>query len=211
MDEGVPIILSRESEAVRSAEPLIKNARVVRATVVEELHGVDEELNCLRTRAEELVEQASEEAAAIRQKAREEGRKQGLEECMENLAAARAEYANVRQRAERDMVDLAFHIARRIIGHAIEVQPQVVRDIVGEALVGARGREQIVVRLHPEDHEEVNAVRGEYVRELDGVALYFEADSSLERGGCIIETESGRIDARLETQLEVLREALNDG
>ena len=208
MDDGVPTVLRRESEVVRRASPLIDGARVVRSRVIEELGAIDDELHQLRAQAETELEEARAKVEEIRENARTEGREEGLRECMENLAAARSEYAEVRKRAERDMVDLAFHVAQRIIGHCIEVKPQVVRDIVGEALVGARGREQILVRLHPDDHKEVEVARDDYARELDGVAVYFEADTSLERGGCIIETESGRIDARLETQLEVLREAV---
>lgn len=208
MDEAVKPVLPRESEVVQNATPLVSRARVVRAEVLDDLEAIDEEITELRGRAEQLVEQAEADAQSTREQARQEGRKEGLEECMENLAAARAEYREVRQRAEQDMVELAFEVARRIIGHAIDVKPEVIRDIVGEALMGARGREEITVRIHPRDHDQVQEVRNDYARELDGVPVYFEADSSLERGGCIIETESGRIDARLETQLQVLREAL---
>ena len=211
MSEQLPTVLRRDSQALRAARPLIENCRVLRARVIDDLDAVDDAIQALRREAEQVLEEAQKQAEAIREEARKQGRKEGLEECMEALTKARAEYGRLRSRAEQDMVTLAFQIARRIIGHAIEVQPEVVRDIVGEALVTARGRRQIEVRVHPEDCERVEKQRHEYARELDGVPVYFESDAGLERGDCVIETESGRIDARLETQLEVLRDALLRG
>lgn len=208
MNKPIPTVLRRDSEAVRKLRPLIDDARVLKARFVDEVAVLDDELAELRREAKVAVEEAEENAASIRKQAREQGRKEGLQECMEQLSRARAEYERLRARAEQDMVNLAFQIAHRLIGHTIEVEPEVVRDIVGEALATARGRRDIVVYVHPDDHGQVEAARADYARELDGVPVYFERDSAIERGGCVIETESGRIDARLETQLEVLRDAL---
>lgn len=209
MTEPIPTVLRRDCQAVRAARPLIDNARVIRAHIIDDLQAAGDDLRALHEQAEEALEEARQEAQEIREQAYQKGRKEALAECMEELGKARAEYTKLRSRAEQDMVTLAFEIARRIIGHSIEVQPEVVRDIVGEALTSARGRHQIVVHLHPDDHRQVEAVRDRYVRALEGVPVYFEVDSSLQRGDSVIETESGRIDARLETQLTVLREALS--
>jgi flagellar biosynthesis/type III secretory pathway protein FliH len=211
MSEPLPALLSRDSPVAKRARPLWEDARVLKGRVVSELGYLDAEISTLYEEAHRAVEEARQQAQAIEEEARQRGEKEGLAQCMEHLAAARSEYKKLRSRAEHDMVTLAFHIARRLIGHAIEVQPEVVRDIVGEVLVTARGRQQIVVLVHPEDRRELEANRHEYARELDGVPVHFEGDASLERGGCVIETESGRIDARLETQLKVLREALMEG
>ncbi len=211
MSEPLPTVLCRDSPLVQRARPLWEDARVLKSPVVSELQRVESEITALHEEARQALEEARLQAQEIEEEARQRGEKEGLAQCVEHLAAARSEYKKLRSRAEHDMVTLAFHIARRLIGHAIEVQPEVVRDIVGEVLVTARGRQQILVLVHPEDRRELDANRHEYARELDGVPVHFEADPSLERGGCVIETESGRIDARLETQLEVLREALMEG
>lgn len=211
MADPIPTVLRGDGDVASSAEPLFENARVLKGRVVEDLQSIQHEIDELRQQARQLVEQARQEADEIRQQAREQGRKEAMQECNQRLAKARKEYSKLKKRAEHDMVTMAFHIARRIIGRAIELDPKVVTDIVGEVLVSARGREQIVVRVHPDDHEHVEAMRDDYVRSLDGIPVYFEADAELERGGCVIETESGRIDARLDTQLEVLRQAVMDG
>lgn len=210
MGDPIPTVVRRDSSISEAAKPLLESAQVLKARVVEDLQDAHDQIEQLHREAEQLVEEAEQQADQIREQAREEGRKEAMQECMENLAMARDEYTKLKQRAEQDMVTLAFRIARRIIGHAIELEPKIVTNIVGEALVNARGREQIVVHVHPKDYQQVQESRHEYAQAVDGVAVYFEPDDELQRGDCIIETESGRIDARLDTQLEVMEEALLD-
>ncbi len=210
MSEPIPTVLPRDCEVATKAAPLFDDARVVSARAIDDLRAVEAELQELIDRAQTAVEEAEERAESIREQARTQGRNEAMEECMEHLAAARSEYTVLRQRAEQDMVTLAFRIARRLIGRTIELDPEVVRDIVGTALVKARGREEIVVCVHPEDLRYIEQWRDEYTRSLDGVPVYFDSDPELERGDAVIETESGRIDARLESQLEVLRNAVMD-
>lgn len=211
MAEKMNLILGRSSPEAQLVRPLFAKARVLGAEVVRDLRCFQDEMEELRRAAREEVADARAEAQGLRDAAREEGRREGLKEIMEELARARAEYGLLQVKAEQDMVTLAFYVAQRIIGHAVEVQPEVVRDIVGQALLMARGKKEILVRVHPDDLSELEPRRAEFASQLDGVPVHFEADPSLERGGCAIDTESGRIDARLETQLEVLREALLNG
>ena len=211
MTEPLPTVLEREGDVVRAARPLFEEGRVIRARVIDDLRAIDDELRTLRKQARDTLDEARREAQLIQKRARKQGRVEAMQECMEELGRARAEYGKLCSRAERDMVTLAFQIARRIIGHSIDVQPDVVRDIVGKALTSARGRREIVIYVHPKDYDIVESARQDYARDMEGVPVYFEADSSLQRGDSVIETESGRIDARLETQLDVLRETLLGG
>lgn len=210
MSEPIPAVLRRDAKVTRKARPLIEDSRIVKCRVVEQLGEIDDELTELHRRARRIVEEARESAEEIRRQARARGRREAMNECMKNLAKARDEYAELKKCAERDMVTLAFQIARQIIGRTIELDAEVITEIVGQALVNARGREQIVVQVHPDDYDRVQSVRHRYVRSLDGVPVYFESNAELQPGDCFIETESGCIDARLETQLDVMRQELLD-
>jgi flagellar biosynthesis/type III secretory pathway protein FliH len=202
------IVLSAQSEVARAARPLIEGATVWTAEVVDELSGIEAALEAARTRATEILEQARTEASLIREDAREQGRREGYAECVRDLARARAEYQRLQERAEEDLVALAFQVASRLLGRQIEVDPGAVVGMVEQALRSARGRRTIVVAVHPEDLPAVRAARAELVETVEGVPIHFEVDEGLERGDCVIETESGRIDARLATQIAVLRDVL---
>lgn len=211
MVERYTPVLRRSSPEAQLVRPVIGKARVLSAEVVRDLQYIQAELEELRQQALREVMEAKKEAQTLREAARAEGMKEGLKEVMHELANARAEYSRLQVKAEQDMVTLAFHVARRIIGHAVDIRPEVIRDIVGQALLMARGKREILIRVHPDDFAILQPRRAEFASQLDGVPVHFEADSTLDRGGCVIDTESGRIDARLETQLEVLRDALIQG
>jgi flagellar biosynthesis/type III secretory pathway protein FliH len=80
------------------------------------------------------------------------------------------------------------------------------------ALALARGRRELRARVHPAD---AAALRAEGPRLLAGSPesrLEVREDPGVGRGGVLLETEAGAIDARIEAQLEVLgRELLEEG
>lgn len=208
MSNEMDVVLSAGSLAARAARPLFAGARVMKAGVVGEVRALEQVARRVEGEGRGLLESARAEAVRIREEAREEGRRQGLEECVRELARARGEYRRLQDEAERDLVDLALEVARRLVGQVVAQDREVVVSMVREALRGARGRRSIVVRVSPEDGPVVEAHRHELARAVEGVPVYLEVDESLGSGDTVIETESGRIDARLETQLAVLREAL---
>jgi flagellar biosynthesis/type III secretory pathway protein FliH len=123
-------------------------------------------------------------------------------------AAANAEYAAAKDGA----VVLARKMAEKIVGRAVEVDPSVMEEIVRLALGSLRARPgAIVVRVHPDDAQALAQSRGRLLRELDATAdVRFTADPSVTRHGCVVDTPAGRLDARLETQLDAMEKALRE-
>ncbi len=210
MEETVATVLRAGTELSRTVRPLATIGPLWRARVVEDLKSLDEELLGLQRAAQEELERARVEADQIRARARDEGVELGLTECVTQIARARAEYGRLQARAEEDLVRLAFEVARRLVHHTLETRPEVVVSMVKEAMKSARGRRTLVVSVHPEDLDALLGARRELVESVEGVPVHFEAAPDLERGDCVIETESGRIDARLNTQIAVLREGLRE-
>ena len=157
-----------------------------------------------RAEAERLRAQAHDEALAA---AREEARA----EMTQHLVRLHAETARARAAAATDIKKLAVRIAEKIIGRALAVDPDVVADICRQAVRGAAEQRQIVLRIHPDDLPAAEIarprLRGELLRAHD---ITLRPDPAVGRGGCIIETEVGSIDARLETQLGAIERALVD-
>ena len=194
---------SRIVEPLFEGEPVVLGARVVRG--VEQVEAL---MVGARAAAAAIVAEAEAEADALRDAARQQGQAAAQKEALESLGRARAEYARLQQAAEDDMLQLAFGIARRVIGRAVELDPEIVADIVRANLEHVRGRMRIVVVVHPDDLPAVERRRAELVAAVEGAAVYFDSDSDVARGGCFIQTEAGRIDARLDVQLEAMRRAL---
>jgi flagellar biosynthesis/type III secretory pathway protein FliH len=127
------------------------------------------------------------EARRIREEARAEGHAEGV-------AAAVAA-------AEPEIIRLAVQIAEKILARQLTLTPDAVADVVRSALQKVRARKSIVVRVHPEDVALVTGLPA---------TVKVRADEGVARGGCVVETELGTLDARLASQLAAIERALVD-
>ncbi len=172
-----------------------------------------------RGEAEALVAAARADADAIRgglaaerDRARAEGRAEGLAEVAATLAAARADAERTREAAAPAAIVLARKMAEKIVGRAVELRPDTVADIVAAALASCRPRGGAVkVRVHPDDHPHAAARASALAAHVPAGTLEIVADPSVPPHGCIVDTAQGRLDARLDTQLDALERALGGG
>lgn len=185
-----------------------RRPRIIKRQVLERLEHCEEALHRAEATARELVERARREADAIREEAQQQGRSEGYAEMLMYIAEARQRKAAMLAAAEPEMLELAFRIARRLLGVSLEIDPGLVEQIVRQSLAHAQGRDQIVLLVHPEDLPHLEPARAEFAELLGGTQVVFTAHPEIPRGGCVLETETGRIDARLEVQLERLYLAL---
>jgi flagellar assembly protein FliH len=161
---------------------------------------------------------AQAEAERIRAEAREVGRAEGLAEgraqvsaALASLAAAVDGIAALRDEAaealERDAVELSLQLSEKVVAGTIAVEPERVADIVRGALRRLAERRRVTVLVHPEDLDAVRAVSDGFAAELGGIEhCDVQAERRIGRGGAIVRTEEGQVDACVETQLARARE-----
>lgn len=159
-------------------------------------------------RAENHVFDALEEAETIRSEAYKSGREEASQEFLENILAAKEQRVQALNAIERDVLRLSVKIAEKIIGREVEADENVRGEIIMTALRQARQQEMMTVRVNHADLPLVEKMRERI--DAFGRARYldFVADQTIKEGGCLIESASGTIDARLETQLRVFEKAL---
>lgn len=110
---------------------------------------------------------------------------------------------------ERSVVTLALAIAKRIVASELEIDESAVLARSREAIRKIIGVEKIKIHVNPADEEYIREHRNDLSSYADSVKeIVIEADNKVERGGCIIESELGNIDARISTQFELVEEAL---
>lgn len=177
-----------------------------------------------------LVEQARksvlEQFKADAEKARELGRQRGLQEGrLSGAEEARKSFEgelerirsiadNLHQAVETQIhgmediaVSIAFEAMCRVLGETA-VTREGILALVRKAASHAVNTEKVVARLHPGDLAALRETGGLDETLSSGVNVSWAADESVVLGGCIVETDSGELDARLETQMERLRAAL---
>jgi flagellar biosynthesis/type III secretory pathway protein FliH len=174
--------------------------------------------------AESIVNAALAEADSIRELARAEGFEAGRRAAAveaaerfesafaalgEALSQAREMRARTADEVERNAVNLGLQVAEKAISGAIETQPERVVDVVRGALRCLVERQRVVILVSPADLETVREAAGELVRSLGGIEhCEVQEERRVERGGAVVRSAAGEIDARLETKLERAREVL---
>lgn len=112
-------------------------------------------------------------------------------------------HEKINREAEDDLLKLAMAVARKVIQQEISIDRRIVRNFVSEALKSTSGKDEIVIRLNPEDYKVVSGNTRIYLPELaEKSNLTLKPDDAVTAGGCIVDTSMGSIDARVEAQLE---------
>jgi flagellar assembly protein FliH len=175
------------------------------------------------TRAAVIVAEAEARAAEIAAEARAAGFAAGRAEALEaagrdleetrsvleaTVAAVRdAQQAFVAE-AERSAVELALAIAEKVVGAALDARPELVCDVVAGALRRVTERERLVVEVNPADVELVRPWLE--TAGLQAGHIELSPERRVARGGCVVRTAAGEIDAQIPEQLDRARELLTD-
>lgn len=186
-------------------------------------HSPYDDANPSMAMRESLLAHLAQEQARARTEAIEGGHAAGYAKGLED---ARGEMADVLgrlqsiveelRRSESTALDsiadrlteLVFEAVARIMGEQSRRWPGI-RGIVETALAGAAERLAVCrIRLAPDDLALLRTESPELLEAWRGQGLEAMADARIHLGGCIVEGEQSNIDARLETQMERLREVL---
>jgi flagellar assembly protein FliH len=148
------------------------------------------------------------ELAAARAAGYEEGLAAGRAEVSAAagaLAAAAARLDEVSDTAAADAepvaVELALRIAQKVLGGELEARPELVLDVVRGALRRLTEPLPATLLVNPEDAEPVRAAIADLSVEHGG-ELSVREERRIERGGCVVRTRAGEIDAQITAQLE---------
>jgi flagellar assembly protein FliH len=125
------------------------------------------------------------------------------------VSAAQAERLAAADQLEIHAVDLSLFLAEKVLQGALAVEPERVVEAVRGALRGIVERERVTVLVHPSDLELVREAMDELRATLGGIEhCEVQAERRVSRGGAIVRTQDGDVDARVETKLQRAREVV---
>ncbi len=212
-NKGLRRRLAEGSDArIAEAQAQLADAEARLAETQALLERLEQEANAACAMAEE----ARERAESIREQARQEGYSAGVEQAerdmAERLAAvaalaegavrARAEFL---QQCEPEIVELAFEIARTVLGQHLSLHPEAIAEVARRALSIAGQADLYYLHLHPDAAETVERY---LQRDALGIAIQVVPDDRLSPGDCLIRTAYGRVNASIDSQLREIREQL---
>ena len=127
----------------------------------------------------------------------------------ELLEMARIERRKLIADAEPELVSLALGIAERVLHQQVALDRGVVVEMAKTAIARLIERDTVTVRVNPADLERIRDHRDDLIAIGDIRNLRVVEDQRVGRGGVVVETEAGTIDARIGTQLDEARKILH--
>ena len=106
---------------------------------------------------------------------------------------------------------LARKMAEKVLGNLLAVSPESEQALVAQAvrMVRPKGAQDIRIRVAPERLATLNAAKSALLERLEvQVNVTFVGDAAVSGPGCVVETDTVSLDARLETQLDALEKAM---
>jgi len=114
----------------------------------------------------------------------------------------------VYRHSEKEVISLAMGIAKKIVGHEVTVNKNVILNVLKQALKKTIDSDKIKIRVNPNDLQFLKTQKDQFAHLIDNMgSVSFKADETILKGGCLIETNSGDIDARIDKQIEAVDEA----
>ena len=176
--------------------------------------------------ADELTAKVESELAEIRKKGEEEGYESGretgyaegqveVERLIEQLHAIIDKTIEKRNdiidESETQVINLVVMIAKKVVKVISENQKNVVVNNVIQALRKLKSRGEVLIKVNLADVELTSEHIKDFMRMVENIrSVTVVEDSTVDKGGCIIETDFGEIDARISSQLHEIEEKILD-
>ena len=110
-----------------------------------------------------------------------------------------------------DMLRLVMAISKQVIHHEIETREEIVLTIITKALHAAIRADEFHIKINPADFQVVTENKPLFLASISSLKnITFESDPSISRGGCLIESDMGKVDATLETKLDEIFQQLRN-
>lgn len=110
---------------------------------------------------------------------------------------------------EEGLLELAYHIASKVVKKEIATDKNIIKNNLIEALKKVPISKKLTIMVNWEDLEYIKSIKTQLFSEIHGVEkIEIVENKNIQRGGCILETSMGTIDATINSQLEIIFENL---
>lgn len=164
-----------------------------------------------------LISRAKEEANSIREAAAKEGYQRGLQDAAEDIQRVRESlesFLNAKQEVYEtiapDVLEISLDIAKKIIKKEMSENQEILLDNIKDILKSLSKEEtKIMLKVNPSQAAMLKQEIPEIMNfaGLEAKVIIVPDENTME-GGCMLTTSNGVIDATIETQLEIISEAL---
>ena len=215
--EAENIIQDAQKAAFNEVKRKTDEAQIIKQDAEDEAQRI---IADAKSKASEIENEIRQSLEAERKEAREQGREEGkndgyadgksevdrlIERTQVVLQRAQDKRGEILSETEKEIVDLVLLISRKVIKVISENQRDVIISNVIEALRKVKAKGNVIIRVNLSDLHLATEHKQEFIKMMEGAQdVNIVEDSSVDQGGCIIETDFGEIDARIASQLAEL-------
>ncbi len=181
-------------------------------------------INQAKLEAEKIIQIANDKSSSIEQAAYEkgyaDGTQAGLTQINQDLAFALVEIKNILENIEEErkealedesnrLYSIIVLISKKLLLRDLSINPDLSMDFIQKAIALLDHKSQINILVNPMVAKKLNEIKAQIINANPGLEnLLITANSDLNLGDLILESNKERLDCRLETQLERLLESL---
>jgi flagellar assembly protein FliH len=215
--EAEVIVTDAKKTAEKEAEKQNAGIEAARETAQTQADAIITDANARAAQIEAATAVKLEEASKTAAKQGfEQGRKDGYEAGMAEVKRLIARTQLIMERiqdkrlevieqAEQEIIDLALLVARKVVKVISESQKQVVVENIKAALGRIKTSGKVTVRVNLSDLETATEHLDEFISLVESSGgIHILEDSSVDSGGCYVETDFGEVDARIAVQFAEL-------
>lgn len=115
----------------------------------------------------------------------------------------------IMEKAEGEMIELAFGIAEKVVHQEITTNRDVIQSVMKDAIKSIVDKDGLKIRLNPDDFSYMMEIKNDFLQSIDGIKnVVFEEDAGVRQGGVIVESLFGEVDARIDRQFKEIRHRL---
>lgn len=158
--------------------------------------------------AKALHEKTKKECAALKEKAKKQGLEEGMHQFNEQMLKMDQEIKQLRHHLQRMVLPIALKAAKKIVGKELALFPETIVDIVIQALAPATQSRRVTIFVNKQDKEILEEQKPKIMELLKQTeTLAIQEKSGVAPGGCLIQTDSGMINATIDNQWSSLERA----
>lgn len=216
-EEAALIVKKAEDAAFAEVKRQTDSAAIIKADAENIAREIIEKA---QSQANQILNEAQEQKSKIVFEAHQEGFEQGHSQGYDNgvqevnrliermhkiLESVMQRREEILQETESQIVELVILMTRKVIKLLSENQKNVIMANTLAALKKVRTRGKVTLRVNLEEIKLTSEHIKEFIQHVENVqGITLLEDSAVEKGGCIVETDFGAIDARISSQLTEL-------
>lgn len=116
------------------------------------------------------------------------------------LTAIESSLSEYEQAFDMIVTDVAVAIAEKIVKREIG-RETIISASLSESVKKILGANEVIIKLNPRDYSILHSDEQSILLEESFSKIKFEQDEKIEPGGCVVETDIGNVDSRIQTQI----------